>query len=49
MDDALQHEWIARSYVVPALNRQTTLVRLQAFDARRKLKGVVLGLIARKR
>ena len=47
--EALRHDWIAQGDFVPALNRRTTLVRLTAFNARRKLKGVVLGLIARKR
>lgn len=47
--EALRHDWISQGDFVPSLNRKTTLVRLTAFNARRKLKGVVLGLIARKR
>lgn len=47
--DALRHDWIAQGDFVPSLHRRTTFVRLTAFNARRKLKGVVLGLIARKR
>ena len=46
---ALRHEWISKGDGIPSLHRQTTFVRLTAFNARRKLKGVVLGLIARKR
>jgi len=46
---ALRHEWITQGDFVPSLHRRTTFVRLTAFNARRKLKGVVLGLIARKR
>ncbi|KAL9974921.1 hypothetical protein ACROYT_G012025 [Oculina patagonica] len=46
---ALCHEWISQGDFIPALHKQTTFVRLTAFNARRKLKGVVLGLIARKR
>ena len=45
----MRHEWISKGDFVPSLHRQTTYVRLTAFNARRKLKGVVLGLIARKR
>ncbi|EDO33022.1 predicted protein [Nematostella vectensis] len=49
--EALKHEWVSGSDDIPGLrlNRQSTLVRLTAFNARRKLRGVVLGLIARKR
>ena len=47
--EALCHEWISKGDVIPSLHKQTTFVRLTAFNARRKLKGVVLGLIARKR
>ena len=46
---ALRHEWISKGDGIPSLHRQTTFVRLTAFNGRRKLKGVVLGLIARKR
>ena len=46
---ALRHEWISEGDVIPSLHKQTTFVRLTAFNARRKLRGVVLGLIARKR
>lgn len=48
---ALQHEWISDPDEIPGakLNRRNTLVRLTAFNARRRLRGVVLGLIARKR
>ena len=46
---ALRHEWISKGDVIPSLHKQTTFVRLTAFNARRKLKGVVLGLIARNR
>ena len=49
VSQALSHEWIAHWDSAPSLNRRTTLVRLTAFNGRRKLKGVVLGLIARKR
>lgn len=47
--EALRHEWIAQGDFVPSLHRRSTLVRLTAFNARRKLRGVVLGVIARKR
>lgn len=46
---ALRHDWISQGDFVPSLHKETTFVRLTAFNARRKLKGVVLGLIARKR
>ncbi|XP_068694043.1 calcium/calmodulin-dependent protein kinase type II subunit delta-like [Montipora foliosa] len=47
--EALRHEWIAQGDFVPSLHRRSTFVRLTAFNGRRKLRGVVLGLIARKR
>ncbi|XP_031551185.1 calcium/calmodulin-dependent protein kinase type II delta 1 chain-like [Actinia tenebrosa] len=49
--EALKHEWICEPDGIPGsrLNRRSTLVRLTAFNARRKLRGVVLGLIARNR
>ncbi|KAK3741157.1 hypothetical protein QZH41_011823 [Actinostola sp. cb2023] len=48
---ALHHEWVRDPDEIPGskINRRNTLVRLTAFNARRKLRGVVLGLIARKR
>lgn len=47
--EALRHDWITQGDYVPTLHRRTTFGRLTAFNARRKLRGVVLGLIARKR
>ena len=47
--EALGHDWITQGDYVPTLHRRTTFGRLAAFNARRKLRGVVLGLIARKR